>query len=482
MESLGDKVIKGAVWTSIERFGFLSIQFIANLIMARILMPSDFGIIGILLIFMNIANVLADSGLGAALIQRKSISSIDCNTIFYTNICVGFVLYFLLYICAPIIESFFNHDNLVSYLRIINIIILIDALSSIQNSLLVRSLNFKKIATIKIISALVACSISICLALRGYGVWSLVWQYVIYSISRSILLFFIAKWRPNIQYSFSSLKSLFGYGSKLMFSTFISDLYLNFQALLIGKFLTPKILGYYTQAKQLQQVPVTALTSIVNQVTFPALSKIQDDSARFAFAFKNNITLLAFVNFPLMFLLSAIATPLVSLLYTSKWLPAVPYLQFLCIGFGALLAIHNTNLTALKAIGKSGAVLKLEIIKKMIGCILLFVGIKIYGIWGLMGALSVCSVLELFLNGYYINKYLGIHIFKQIEWFGSFLLFSGLSFFCTLLVLNYMSINNIGLIAIGCCVFIIMYMTLIFLFKRKTFKNNIYPVFKRIGL
>lgn len=482
MESLGDKVIKGAVWTAIERFGYLGIQFLANLIMARILMPSDFGVIGILLIFINVANVLADSGLGAALIQRKTISPIDCNTIFYTNIGIGVFLYVALYFGAPVINSFFNHDNLVKYLRTINIIIVIDALSSIQNSLLIRSLNFRKIATIKIIAALIACGISIYLALKGYGVWSLVWQYIIYSISRSVLLYVFAKWYPHFEYSFKSLKSLFGYGSKLMFSTLISDLYLNFQALLIGKFLTPKILGYYTQAKQLQQVPVTALTTIVNQVTFPAFSKIQDDSNRFEQAFKNNITLLAFINFPLMFMLSAVASPLISILYTTKWLPAVPYFQFLCIGFGALLAIHNTNLTALKAIGQSGAVLKLEIVKKIIGCILLLIGIKLEGIWGLMSALAICSVLELFLNGYYVDKYLGITVFRQIQWFGGFLIFSVISFFCAYEAIDQLEINDFCSIIIGLLIFMLTYIVQILVFKRHTFKTIIYSVFKRVRL
>lgn len=480
MESLGDKVIKGAIWTGVERFGYLGIQFIANIVMARLLMPSDFGIIGILLIFINIATVLADSGLGAALIQRKSISSIDCNTIFYTNIVLGIILYGILYIFAPVINIFFNHDNLTLYLRTINIIIIIDALSSIQNTLLIRSLSFNKIAFIKIIAAILACVISIYLAINGFGVWSLIWQYIIYSVCRSMLLYIFGKWYPRIEYSYTSLKNLFGYGSKLMVSTFISDLYLNFQTLLIGRFLTPKILGYYTQAKQLQQVPVTALTTIVNQVTFPAFSKIQDDKERFKHAFRNNIILLSFINFPLMFLLSAIATPLISILYTTKWLPAVQYFQFLCIGFGSLLAIHNTNLTALKAIGKSGAVLKLEIIKKLLGCFLLLIGITLYGIWGLMSALAICSVIELFLNGHYINRFLRINVFEQIKWFGPFLIYSVTSYCIVSGLLNIISTTNINIIFVGSISYIIIYLLQIVMFSKKEFSSKIYPTIKKV--
>ncbi len=480
MEGLADKVIKGAIWSGFERFGYLGIQFIANLVMVRLLTPTDFGIIGILLIFTSISNVLADSGLGTALVQKKDINSIDCNSIFYTNIALGIFLYYVVYISSYRIGAFFDYDKLDIYLRAIGVTVIIDSFSAIPNSLLIRDLSFKKIAIVKTISALLACGISIILALRGYGIWALILQYVLYSIFRLTSLYVASRWRPKFEYSFNSLKTLLGFGSNLMVSNIISDLYLNFQSLLIGKFLNPRLLGYYTQAKQLQQVPVAALTTIVNQVTFPAFSKIQNEKERFTGAFKNNVILLAFVNFPLMFLLSSIAYPLIGLLYSDKWLPTVPYFQFLCLGFGILLAIHNTNLTALKALGKSGIVLKLEIIKKIIGIILLCLGMWLYGIWGLLTALSINSVIELFLNGHYVDKYVNISTFTQIKWFGPILIFAFISCLTTLGILHFISADYYLQLIVGIAVYGITYILLMYLFNRNIFLTHIMSIIKRI--
>ncbi|MBD5310862.1 MAG: lipopolysaccharide biosynthesis protein [Bacteroides sp.] len=482
MERLRDTVIKGAFWSTIERFGYLGIQFLANLIMARILSPTDFGIIGILLIFISLANVLADSGLASALVQRKNISSVDCNTIFLTNLFIGIALYVLLFLSTPWISTFFNHENLSSYLRAIGVVIILDAISSIQNALLIKNLDFKTIAILRILSIIGACTISIYLAFKNWGIWALVIQYIIYSFLRSILLYYFSSWRPKFEYSFKSFSSLFNYGAKLMLSTFIADIYLNFQSLLIGKFLNPKILGFYTQAKQLQQVPVTALTSIINQVSFPAFAKIQEDKSRFIHAFKNNIIILSFINFPLMFLLSALATPLITFLYTDKWIDAAPYFQFLCIGFGTLLVIHNTNLTALKALGKSGVVLKLEILKKLLGIVLLILGIWLYGIWGIMLALTINSIIEIFLNGYYINKYIEITPFQQLKWLSPFLIFSTISFFITLFLIRLLSWSNIILIFLGIILFISSYGIMVYTFAPHIFQNILLPLLKKVKL
>ena len=482
MQNLGDKVIRGAIWSIYERFGYLGIQFVANLIMARLLTPTDFGIIGILLIFVSVANVLADSGLGAALVQKKELLKEDCSTIFYTNILIATILYCLIYIAAPLINVFFNYDNLTLYLRCICVIVLIDSVGSIQNSLINRNLDFKSIAILKNIAALIACIVSIYLAYHGFGVWALIIQYIIFSIMRTILLYIFSKWRPSLIFSMESLKTLFGFGSKLMLSTFIAELYLNFQTFLIGKFLNPSILGYYTQAKQLQQVPVSALTSIVNQVSFPAFSKLQDERDRFVNAYKHNLILLAAINFPLMFLLSAIAKPLIIVLYSDKWIDSVPLFQLLCIGFGALLAIHNTNLTVLKALGKSNEVLKLEIIKKIIGVVLMTFGILTFGIWGVMFALALNSIIELFLNGNYIYKNISINISSQIRFILPYLSFSIIAFVVSIAIINILNASNIFLLLIGAAVFSIIYCCLVFFAEKRAFHEVFLPILKRLKI
>ena len=404
MEGLKQRVVKGAIWSIVERFGYLGIQFVANLVLARLLTPFDFGTIGILLIFTTLANVLVDSGLGSALIQKKDINDVDINSVFFTNIVISSCIYLILFFSSDYIGEFFKNKDVPVLLRWIGVVIIIDSFGMIQSTLLVRELYFNSIAKLKIIAAFIACGVSIVGAIIGWGIWALIVQYISYSVLRVVLLYFFSKWRPKYSFNFNALKSLWSYGSKIMVASVISDLYINFQSILIGRVLSSVTLGYYTQAKQLQQIPVTSLNGVVNSVSFPAFSKIQDDKIKFTAAIKQNLKLLCFVNSPMMCIFTSLAYPLIIFLYSNKWIPSVPYFQFLCLGFGLLLPIHQTNLMALRALGRSDMVLKLEIIKKISGVLLLTGGIYIWGIWGLLTGLTVNSVIEFFLNSSYLKK------------------------------------------------------------------------------
>ncbi len=407
MSNLKQKTITGSFWSLIERFGYLGIQFTSNLVLARLLMPSDFGTVGVLIVFTTLSEVLINSGLSQALIQKKEISSTDISTVFYTNLGLSIIVYLLIFFSAPLAAIYFKNPALTTLLRVIELMVVIDAFATIQNTLLIKSMNFKKITLIRIVSILIAVIISIICALYGLGVWALVIQYLIYSTLRALILWVMSNWKPLLEYSVDSFKTLFGYGSKLLLSSFVAEFYNNFQAILIGRHFPARELGLYTQARQLQQIPVDSLSRVVNQVSFPAYSQLQDSKSELVDMLRKNIKVLVFVNTPLMVLLAIIAKPLLIFLYSMKWVDSVPYFQFLCLGFGILLIVHQCSLTALKAVGHTDYVLRLEIIKKITGIILLITGIIYLGIWGIMTALTINSVIELFLNGYYLKKCIG---------------------------------------------------------------------------
>ena len=484
MSDLKQKTITGSIWSLFERFGYLGIQFVSNIILARLLMPSDFGTVGVLIIFTTLSAVLIDSGLTAALIQKKEITDADTSTVFYTNLALAILVYIAIFFSAPLVAVYFKNPNLTVLLRVIELMVVIDAFAAIQSTLLMRSMNFKKISLIKITSILIAVIISIICALSGMGVWALVIQYLMFSTLRAVALWVMSKWKPLLIYSVESFKKLFNFGSRLLLSSFVAEFYNNFQSILIGRHFPPSELGLYTQARQLQQIPVDSLSRVVNQVSFPAYAQLQDSREELVDMLRKNIKVLVFVNTPLMILLSIIAKPLLIMLYSMKWIGAVPYFQFLCLGFGILLIVHQCSLTALKAVGHSDYVLRLEIIKKVIGILLLILGIKYLGIWGIMTALTINSIIELFLNGYYLKKAIGYGSKGQlIDFLPTFLI----SIICALPTYYLTSVvleNAIPVVnvIISSVLFAALYILLSYLFKvdaLRMFKGIVINLFSK---
>lgn len=467
MDELREKTVIGSFWSLFERFGYLTIQFLSNLVFARLLMPEDFGVIGILLVFTSLSTVLVDGGLASALIQKKEINDTDASTMFFTNLGLSVAIYIVIFLFAPLIATFFKNPDIGLLLRVIEIIVVIDAFSAVQTALLSREMKFNLLAKYKIIAIVVAVIISLSCVFAGMGVWSLVIQYIIYSLVRALLLWLRSNWRPNLVYSKESFAALFGYGSKLLIAQFISELYVNFQSILIGRKFLAKDLGFYTQAKQLQQVPVQSLSNVVNTVSFPAFSQLQDDKDKLKLMVRQNLKGLVFINTPLMFFLSVVASPLLVFLYSSRWIQSVPYFQFLCLGFGVLLIIHQCTLTSLRALGRSDYVLKLEIIKKILGITLLLVCTHIWGIWGIMIGLTINSVIELFLNGYYLHKEIGYGAIGQFLDFLPSLLMSLASSVVTYCLLTFIipGWSNFLQLIVGFIIFVTIYLFLAYIFK-----------------
>lgn len=414
MDELRKKTLIGSFWMMIERFGYLTVQFVSNLVLARLLMPEDFGTIGIMMVFITLANVFIDSGFSASLIQKKDITENDKSTVFITNLVLATIVYVFLFFISPCIAEYFHNYNLRLLLRVLGVILLIDAFCAIQNTILTREMNFKVLTKIKLTSILLAAIIAITLACQGYGIWALIVQYILYSTIRTATTWIIARWHPNMNFSYESFKTLFGFGSKLLVSTFVAELYVNFQQILIGRFYRPADLGYYSQARQFQQIPTGTISQVINSVAFPAYAKLQNDRKSLKELFRQNVRIVAYFNTAIMVLLASIAQPLIILLYSSKWMESISYFQFLCIGFGVFLAIHQCSLSVLKAVGRSDYVLRLEIIKKIIGVFFILLGLYIWGIWGILYALALNSFIEIFLNGYYLNKELNYSGLDQL--------------------------------------------------------------------
>lgn len=405
MSSLKEKAIKGIFWNATDLISQQSIRIITLIILSRLLMPRDFGIFGMLAIFMAVAQSLIDSGFGQALIQKKNASQVDFSSVFYLNLFVGLIMFLLIYFFAPIIAQFFNEPQLINISRVMGIIFIFHSLSLIHLSLLARNIDFKTLTKVGLLSVILAGIIGIVLAFKGFGIWSLVLQNVCMVFFRSILLWFFNKWRPSLLFNLKSIKSLFSFGSKLLVSGLLDQFFRNLYYLIIGKAFDATSLGYYNQAYRLQQYPSQNLTSIIQKVTFPVFSKFQDDNKRLKRGYRKVLTSIVYINFPVMIGLMSIASPLFKFLLTEKWIPAVPYFQLLCI-VGLFYPIHALNLNILKVKGRSDLFLKLEVLKKILIVVAIAVCLP-FGIMALIVGQVIVNFISLFINSYYSGKLLG---------------------------------------------------------------------------
>jgi len=412
-KELKQETITGMLWSFIERFGSVMLQFIANIVLARLLTPNDFGLIGMIMVFIAISNTIVDSGFSAALIQKREVTQEDYSTIFFVNIILAILLFCLLFVTAPLISNFYRQAELTNMLRILGFVLILNAFNIIQNTQLIREVDFKKIAKINVIATFIACVLSIILAFKGFGVWSLVVQILAISFFKSLFLWIWNKWRPTFIISMNSLKNLFGFGSKLLFSALLDTVYINLQSLVIGKVFSARDLGLYAQASKMGEVPVNTLSGVVTQVTFPVFARLQDDYVKMKRGVKQSMKSLAYLNFPIMVLLIIIAKPLFLVLFTDKWNDAVPYFRLLCIP-GMILTLQVTNLNILKAAGRSDIFFYLEIVKKSIGVISIIIGIQ-FGILGMLYAMVITSYICLGLNAYFSGKVIQYGIWEQFK-------------------------------------------------------------------
>jgi teichuronic acid exporter len=411
-EDLKQKTIKALVWSFAEGVWFQGVRFIIGIVLARLLFPEQFGLIGMLMVFMAVAQTFLDSGFGAALIQKRDPTQTDMCSIFYFNIMVGLAAASLLCLAAPWIAAFYNQPILTPLTRVLSLTIVINSFNLIQTTILTKQIDFKTQTKVSAISSILSGGIGIGLAAKGFGVWSLAVQQISSALFRTISLWILNSWRPALVFGLKSLKGMFGFGSRLLISALLNQIFDNIYLLVIGKLFSATDLGFFTRAKSFEELPSRTLSSMVGRVTFPVFSTIQDDSIRLKRGLKKALTTLALVNFPMMIGLTVIARPLVLVLLTEKWAASIPYLQLLCI-VGLLYPLHLMNLNVLQALGRSDLFLRLEIIKKL----LIIINIAITWRWGISAMISgmiVTSTISYYLNSYYNGVLIDYPIQEQL--------------------------------------------------------------------
>ena len=423
-ESLKKQAVNGIAWTSVERFAQQIIQFVLGVAIARVLSPADYGIVGMTAIFFAIANTFIDSGFGGALIQKQDRNEDDYSTCFYFNIFVSVVLFGIIYLCSPAIATFYRTPILCDVTRVLSLTIVINSFGISQNAKLTAELKFKAMAMITISSQLATGILGLYMAYTGWGVWALVFQQIFGSLLRLILIECYLKWIPKRRFSKDSFHHLFSFGSKILCSSIINTIYDNIYTLVIGRVFSPKDVGYYNRGNQFASLPANTILGIFMKVAYPLMSEVQNDTDKLRRAYKKFLRVPLFVLWPILFGLMALAKPLILLLLGEKWLPCVPLLQVLCIGF-FFDPLTHINLNILYVKGRTDLVLKLELIKKPIAFAILF-GMIPLGLWWLCFGRAIYGFIAYCFNCYYTQKFINFGFWRQMYYNVPVLIKSGI--------------------------------------------------------
>lgn len=402
------------VWTALQKYSTMFIQFISGIILARLLTPYDYGCIGMLAIFMTLAEAFIDGGFGSALIQKKQPTQEDYSTIFYWNLGMAAVMYAILFICAPAISRFYNIPLLCNVLRVQGLVLFIYAFNIVQRNQLRKNLNFKVLSIVTITTSVIALSVTIFMAYKGFGVWALVVQHLITGAIPAIVFWFFIKWRPILVFSWKSFKELFGFGFYMFLTNLLNNFSVKIQGLLIGKLYSPSIMGYYSKAHNTESLASSSISSIMTQVTYPLYAEAQNNLNLLANMIRRLTMTISYITFPLLFVLLLLAKPIFILLYSDRWIASIPYFQVLCIaGMGVSLTSVNTQ--AIAAIGKSKLMFVWTLVKRGVGIGIMVGGLLLFGMKGLLAGVVISNWFSYFVNICLVSKHIGYHFWKQIK-------------------------------------------------------------------
>jgi len=413
LSSFRQKAISGASWSLTGRVLQQGVQFIISIILARLLLPAEYGLVAMALVFITILYVFVDSGFSSAIVQRKNLSRRDLSTVFYLNMGVSIMVFIILYFSAGLIADFYNEIQLVPIVRVLSLIVILYALTIVQNSLIKRDVNFKLKTRIEIVSQILSGVIAIYLAYKGFGVWALIWKTLLNQIFINLQLWLKNNWFPSFEFSKSSFNELFSFSSKLLISGIIDRIYNQLHRLVVGKFFPANELGFYTRAEQFNNLPSHTISNSLMSFLLPVFSKIQDEPARLKKASKKVIKVVMFFNINAMILMGIIAKPMIQVLLGEKWMGTVPYLQLL-IFVGIFYPMHVINVQILTAMGRSDLFLRIEILKKIVGVPSILLGIFI-GIKAMIIGMIATSLIALAINTYYTNRLINFGIIEQLK-------------------------------------------------------------------
>ena len=478
-DNLNKDIVKAVKWSIAERFGQQGLRFVVSIFLARLLLPEEFGLIAMLSIFIAIGSSFIDSGFQKALVQKKALTRVDECSVFFFNIFVALIVAGLMFVSGPLISEFYNQPQLNLIARSLSVVFLFSSLGLVQDSLLIKKLDFNTIFKINVSSYILSAISSIAIALNGFGVWSLVVLHVGSSFFRTIFLWIFSSWRPALIFSFDSLKSMYVFGSRLFIVSLTNSVFLNIYQVVIGRLFSAASLGFYSRAKTLSKYPVTLMTSVVNQVTFPVFSKIQDDKLRLKEYIGKTLTTITVVTFPLMIGIIVVAKPLIIVLFTEKWLQSVPFFQMLCVA-GLLYPIGIVNMNALNAQGRSDLFLMMNIINKLLIILMVIVTYR-YGIKAMIAGQIVNSIIAFYLNTYYSGKYLSYSIVMQIKDMYPSMVTSVLMGVLIYSIKYFISENTLILLIVQILTGAIIYLILCFIFKVEAF-FTVLKIIKKLNL
>lgn len=442
-----NRALKGAAWTLSERISVQMIQFVIGVILARLLAPQDYGMVGLLAVFLGISQLCLDCGFGNALIRKKERTAADYSTVFYFNMAVSLVMYGLLFVASPWIARFYGIPELTDITRIISLSILINATSLVQTAKFTAELRFKQQAIASIVAVLGSGILGIVLAYKGFGVWALVVQNLCMAFLRSLSLWIMSNWRPQLIFSADSFREMFSYGSKLLAGGFIHTIYTNLYTITIGKTFSAADAGFFNRANTYGIIPNDIFYQVSSKVFFPILSQKQDNDADLLLSYGKAVRVSMCVYVPFMLGMAALSAPLLEALVGPKWLPASPLLTVLCIGY-AFAPMSTLNLNLLYVKGRSDLTLKLDIIKKSLGIAILFAMLPFGIIWMCVGKAGY-ELIAFSLNTFYTRKLLGYGFWKQVRDIAPTLVKAALMFAAILAVTSVLNVNVWAELALG---------------------------------
>jgi len=481
-KNLKQKAVSGMIWTALQRYSTMLIQFISGIILARLLTPYDYGCIGMLMIFMVLAESFIDGGFGSALIQKKRPTQEDYSTIFFWNLGMAVVLYGILYLSAPAIARFYDIPLLCDVLRVQGLILFIYAFNIVQRNQLQKKLNFKILSIVTITTSIIALTTTVIMAYHGYGVWSLVAQHILTALIPALVFWFYIKWRPQLVFSIQSFKELFSFGFYMFLTQLLNQLGRHIQGLLIGKFFNASTMGLYSKAYATERLASTNISQIMGQVTYPLYAQVQDDKMALSNMIKRLTMTLAFITFPLLFILLLCAKPIFLLLYSERWIDSVPYFQVLCIA-GLAFCLQSINNQSIAAIGKSRAMFVWTLVKRGVGIVFVVLGLILCGMKGLLVGMVFNTWFSYFVNIWLVSKYIG---YKWEEQLLSITPVAVISIISALIAYGIGYILDLSLFLDGvvkCIVYSIVYWGLSYIFKIEAydyFKGIVMPIFAKL--
>ncbi|QAA81308.1 lipopolysaccharide biosynthesis protein [Aequorivita sp. H23M31] len=411
--SIREKSILGIFWVFTQQFSNQAINFVVSIFLARILMPADFGLIGMITVFMALSQVLLNSGLTQSIIRQTNPTQIDYSTVFFFNMGASVILYITLFFSAGFVANFYSQPELVSIIRVYTLTLIINACGAVQFTRLTKQMDFKTQMMVTVPSLVISGLAGVTMAYMGFGVWALVYMSLLQTVLRTIQIWIKSKWMPSLEFNVERFKYHIGFSYKLGISGVLYTLYSNIYQIVIGKFFAPAQVGFYTRAASMRDLPVSNISNALSKVTYPLFAEIKDDNPRLKRVYKMMMQSIIFVLCPVMIYLIVVAEPLFRLLFTEKWLPAVPYFQILCIS-GILYPLHSYNLNILNVKGRSDLFLKLESIKIFLGVIVIIISIR-YGIIALLWGQLLSSILALVINSYYSGNFINYKLFDQLN-------------------------------------------------------------------